>query len=177
LNSDPGLAGLAEELTLRVDPTRVITHPGAAELQELFANTNWYDRKGSPETFAPRIRLQPDPTWASNPKNFVFQIAYGDGTTTDVAGGVIVRPGAFFDRVVFYRNDKTPTYASDPRCWLAEPSLAGRTAGEQQLGTFLSTGQVVNTNPSWLEFPIANPNNLDCLHFPDPQPGPSPMTQ
>jgi len=33
-------------------------------------------------------------------ENFAFQIAYGDGTTTDVAGGAIVRAGAFFDRVV-----------------------------------------------------------------------------
>jgi hypothetical protein len=149
----------------------VITHPGAADLQELFANTNWYDRDGSPETFAPRIRLRPDPAWASDPKNFVFQVAYADGTTTDVAAGTIVHAGAFFDRVVFYRNDKTPTYSSDPHGWLADPSLAGRTDGEQQLGLFLSTGQLVNTNPAWLEVPIANPNNLECLHFPDPQTG------
>ena len=177
LNGGPGLNGFTEDLPLRVDPPQIISHPGAAALQELFANTNWYDRKGSPETFAPRIRLRPDPTWASDPKNFVFQIAYGDGTTTDVCGGTIVRAGDFFDRVVYYRNDKTPTYASDPHGWLADPTLAGRTAGEQQLGTFLSTGQVVNTNPSWLEFPIANPNNLECLHYADPQTGQTAMRQ
>jgi hypothetical protein len=177
LNGGPGLDGFTEDLPLRVDPPRIITHPGAADLQELFANTNWYDRNGSPETFAPRIRLRPDPAWAANPKNFAFQIAYGDGTTTDVAGGAIVRAGAFFDRVVFYRNDKTPTYSSDPHGWLADPTLAGRTAGEQQLGVFLSTGQLVNTNPAWLEVPIANPGNLDCLHFPDPQTGEDQMRQ
>src|SRR5881397_1766706 len=171
LNGGPGRDGFTEDLPLRVDPPEVITHPGAAALQELFADTNWYDRKGSPETFAPRIRLQPDPAWASNPKNFVFQVAYADGTVTDVAGGTIVRAGAFFDRVVFYRNDKTPTYSSDPHGWLADPSLAGRTAGEQQLGLFLATGQLVNTNPAWLEVPIADPNNLECLHFADPQTG------
>src|SRR5207247_10063739 len=84
LDGGPGRDCLTEDLPLRVDPPMVITHAGAADLQELFANTNWYDRKGSPETFAPRIRLRPDPAWASNPKNFVFQVAYGDGTTTDV---------------------------------------------------------------------------------------------
>jgi hypothetical protein len=171
LNSGPGLDGFTEDLPLRVDPPEIITHPGAAALQELFANTNWYDRKGSPETFAPLIRLRPDPAWASNPKNFVYQIAYADGTVTDVAGGTLVRAGDFFDRVVFYRNDKTPTYSSDPHGWLADPSLAGRTAGEQQLGVFLSTGQLVNTNPAWLEVPIANPNNLECLHYAEPQTG------
>jgi hypothetical protein len=177
LNGGPGLDGFTEDLPLRVDPPEIITQPGAAALQELFANTNWYDRKGSPETFAPRIRLQPDPAWASNPKNFVFQVAYADGTVTDVAGGTIVRAGAFFDRVVFYRNDKTPTYSSDPHGWLADPTLAGRTAGEQQLGLFLATGQVVNTNPAWLEVPIADPNNLECLHFPDPQTGQGQLRQ
>src|SRR5438105_4498360 len=163
--------GLTEALPLRDDPAEVITHPGAAALQELFGATNWYDRTGSPETFAPRIRLRPDSAWASNPKNVVFQSAYADGTTTDPAAGVIYRAGQLFDRVVFYRNDKTPTYASDPHGWLANPALAGRTSGEQQLGAFLSTGQLVNTNPAWLEVPAVNPNNFECLHYPDPQTG------
>jgi len=35
----------------------------------------------------------------------------------------------------------------------------------------------VNTNPSQLEAPIANPNNLECLHFADPQTGQSQMRQ
>jgi len=171
LNGGPGLDGFTEDLPLRDDPARLISHPGAAALQELFAATNWYDRTGSPETFAPRIRLRPDPAWATNPKNFVFQSAYADGTTTDPAAGVIYRAGQLFDRVVFYRNDKTPTYASDPHGWLADPSLAGRTSGEQQLATFLSTGQLVNTNPAWLEVPAVNPNNFECLHYADPQTG------
>jgi hypothetical protein len=89
---------------------------------------------------------------------------------TDVAGGTLFRAGVF-DRVVFYRNDKTPTYSSDPHGWLADPTLAGRTAGEQQLGILLSTGELVNTNPAWLEVPIADPNDLECLHYPEPQTG------
>ena len=82
--------------------------------------------------------------------------------------GTLYRAGALFDRVVYYRNDKTPTFGSDPHGWLADPTLAGRTSGEQQLAEFLSTGQLVNTNPDLLEVPIANPNNLECLHYPDP---------
>jgi len=30
---------------------------------------------------------------------------------------------------------------------------------------------VTNPNPDWFEFPIANPTNLDCLHYADPQTG------
>jgi hypothetical protein len=155
----------------------VITHRGAAALQELLAQTNWYDRTGSPETFAPRIRLRPDAAWAGNPKEVLFETAYGDGTVPNATAGVLYRAGNLFDRVLYYRNDKTPTYSSDPHGWLADPTLAGRTDGELILANFLASGQVVNPNPAWFEFPIANPNNLDCLHYADPQTGQAAMRQ
>jgi hypothetical protein len=171
LNGGPGLEGFTEDLPLRNEPPEVIKHPGAAALQELFGTSNWYERTGSPETFAPRIRLRPDPAWATNPKNVAFQTAYADGTVPNPTAGNIYRAGELFDRVVYYRNDKTPTFQTNPHGFLADPSLAGRTSGEQQLGTFLATGQIVNTNPAWLETPIADPNNLECLHYADPQTG------
>ncbi|GAC1335840.1 MAG: hypothetical protein NVSMB17_19140 [Candidatus Dormibacteria bacterium] len=177
LNGGPGLEGFTEDLPLRSDPSQVITHPGALALQELFGLTNWYNRSGSPETFAPRIRLRPDPLWRNNPKNVVFQTAYGDQTVPNPTAGTLYRAGELFDRVVYYRNDKTPTFAIDPHGWLADPSLAGRTSGEQQLGAFLATGQLVPTNPAFLETPVVDPNNLECLHYPDPQSGMKPNPQ
>jgi hypothetical protein len=171
LNGGPGLDGFTEDIPLRNEPPIVIKHRGAAALQETFAAGNWYERTGSPETFAPRIRLRPDPAWASKPKQFAFQTAYGDGTVPNPTAGTLYRAGALFDRVAYYRNDKTPTFDSDPHGFLADPSLAGRTAGQQQLAEFLSSGQLTNTNPEMLEVPIANPNNLECLHYPDPQTG------
>ena len=170
LNGGPGLNGFTEDLPLHNEAPRTVTHAGAFALQELFGNTNWYDRSGSPETFTPLIRLRPD-QWASGYKNVAFQTAYGDGTVPNPTAGNIYRAGQLFDRVVYYRNDKSPTYGSDPHGWLASPTLAGRTSGQQQLVAFLLTGQLVNTNPLWLEVPIADPNNLECLHYPDPQTG------
>jgi hypothetical protein len=171
LNGGPGLNGFTEDLPLRNEPPIVIKHPGAAALQETFASSNWFERSGSPETFAPRIRLRPDPAWAGNPKEVAFQTAYGDGTVPNPTSGTLYRAGNLFDRVVYYRNDKTPTYATNPHGFLADPTLAGRTAGEQQLTTFLATGELVNTNPEQLEVTIADPNNLECLHYQDPQSG------
>jgi hypothetical protein len=171
LNGGPGLAGFTEDLPLRNEPPMVIKHAGAAALQELFGESDWYDRSGSPETFAPRIRLRPDPAWAANPKEVAFQTAYGDGTVPNPTAGTLYRAGQLFDRVTYYRNDKSPTFGSDPHGWLADPSLAGRTAGQQQLAEFLSSGQMTNTDPALLEVPIADPNNLECLHYPDPQTG------
>jgi hypothetical protein len=170
-NGGPGNNGFTEDLPLRNDPPQTIQHRGAAALQELFGQSNWFERGGSPETFAPRIRLRPDAAWASNPKNVVFQTAYADGTVPNPTAATLYRAGRLFDRVVYYRNDKTPTYQSDPHGWLANPALAGRTSGEQQLGAFLSTGNLVNTNLAWLEVPIADPNNVECLHYADPQTG------
>ena len=60
LNGGPGLNGFTEDLPLRNDPAEVIKDKGAAQLQELFGETNWFERSGSPESFAPRIRLRPD---------------------------------------------------------------------------------------------------------------------
>ncbi|MEA2412882.1 MAG: hypothetical protein QOC77_3443 [Thermoleophilaceae bacterium] len=171
LNGGPGLNGFTEDLPLRNEPPMVIKHRGAAALQELLGSSDWYDRAGSPETFAPRIRLRPDPAWAAKPKEVAFQTAYGDGTVPNPTAATLYRAGALFDRVVYYRNDKTPTYASDPHGWLADPTLAGRSSGQQQLAEFLSSGQLTNTNPAFLEVPIADPNNLECLHYPDPQTG------
>jgi hypothetical protein len=171
LNGGPGLEGFTEDLPLRNEPPQTITHTGAAQLQELFGETNWYDRSGSPETFAPRIALRPDAAWAANPKNVAFQTAYGDGTVPNPTAGTLYRAGDLFAHVVYYRNDKTPTYSSDPHGWLANPALAGRESGEQQLGVFLSQGILAPTNPAWLETPIADPNNLECLHYADPQTG------
>ena len=171
LNGGPGRDGFTEDLPLRNEPPQVIKHAGAAALQELIAASNWFDRSGSPETFAPRIRLRPDPAWAKSPKEVAFQTAYGDGTVPNPTAATLYRAGQLFDRVVLYRNDKTPTYGSDPHGWLADPTLAGRNSGQQQLAEFLASGQLTNTNPAFLEVPIADPNNLECLHYPDPQTG------
>jgi hypothetical protein len=171
LNGGPGLNGFTEDLPLRDDPPRVITHPGASALQQLLAASDWYERTGSPETFTPRIRLRPDPAWANDPKQVLFESAYGDGTVPNPTAGTIYRAGNLFDRVLYYRNDKTPTYSSDPHGWLADPTLAGRSGGELILANFLGTGQVINPNPAWYEFPVANANNFDCLHYADPQTG------
>jgi hypothetical protein len=177
LNGGPGLDGFTEDLPLRNEPPQVIKHPGAAALQELFGATNWFDRSGSPETFAPRIRLRPDAAWAKEPKDVAFQTAYGDGTVPNPAAATLYRAGALFDRVTLYRNDKTPTYDSDPHGWLADPTLAGRSAGQQQLAEFLASGNLTNPNPAFLEVPIADPNNLECLHYPDPQTGQAQVRQ
>jgi hypothetical protein len=171
-NGGPGLNGFTESIPLRQDPPVTSPYPGAIPIQELFANTNWYDRSGSPETFAPLLRQRPLPGMPS--KQLMFQTAYGDQTVPNPTAGTLYRAGAIFDLVTYYRNDRTPTFGSDPHGWLANPALSGREFGQLQLGTFLQTGVVTNPNPVWLETPIATIGNLDCLQYPEPQTGQAP---
>jgi hypothetical protein len=182
-NGGPGLDGFTESIPLRfVDPAQPgiaapVTRPlpGSMQLQELFGSTNWYDRSGSPETFAPLLRQRP--LLGQPAKQLLFQTAYGDQTTTDPAAGTIYRAGNLYDLVTYYRNDKTPTYAKDPHGFLADPTIAGRTGAQQQLGAFLKSGTVTNPDPSMFEVPISIIGNLNCLHYPDPQTGQTPNPQ
>src|ERR1700682_1185010 len=174
-NGGPGLDGFTESLPSRVvDPAQPsiaapMANPahGSILLQELFGSTNWYDRSGSPETFAPLLRQRPLPGQPS--KQLLFQTAYGDQTTTDVAAGTIYRAGDLFDLVTFYRNDKSPTYNKDPHGFLTDPTIAGRSGAQQQLGVFLQSGTVTNPDPTMFEVPVSIIGNLNCLHYPDPQ--------
>jgi hypothetical protein len=104
----------------------------------------------------------------------VFQTAYGDRTVPNPTAGTIYRAGQVADLVTYYRNDRTPTYATNPHGWLADPTLAGRTFGQVQLTSFLATGQVVNPNPAWFEVPVTEISDLSCLHYPQPQTGQKP---
>src|SRR5207253_9991600 len=118
----------------------------------------------------------PDQSCAQPRKQGGSLTAYAAGTVPNPTAGTLHRAGQLFDRVAYYRNDKSPTYNMDPHGWLADPTKAGRTSGQQQLVQFLSTGQLMNTNPDWLEVPIASPNNLACLHYADPQTGQAAVT-
>jgi hypothetical protein len=175
LNGGPGLDGFTESIPLRQDPPVTAPVKGAMQLQEFFASTNWYDRSGSPESFAPLLRLRKP---SNQPvKKLLFQSAYGDATVPNPTAGTMYRAGNLFDLVTYFRHDKSAPglQQSDPHGWLANPTIdpVARTAGEQQLGLWLQSGGArrVNTNPLVLEVPAANIGNFDCLHYADPSTG------
>lgn len=164
LNGGPGLNGFTEDIPQPFDGPITKPHKGAVALQQFLADANWYERGGSPESFAPLIRLRP----RYAPKTEVlFQTAFGDDTVPNTTAGNMYRAGQLFDRVTYYRNDLTPTNGSNPHGFLEDPTLAGRENGELQLTTFLKTGVAIDPDgPSPVfEFPIADPDNLQCLHF------------
>jgi hypothetical protein len=168
-NGGPGRDGFTESWPLPHDPPITDPAPGAMDVQRYLSYATWYGRPGGPETYAPLLREEP----RNGAKDVVYQIAFGDNTVPNVTSGNIIRAGDLFDRVTYYRNDRTPTAGTNPHGFLADPTLAGRVPGQAQLTAFLATGQVVDPDPALpvFETPIADPDNLQCLHYPHPQTG------
>ncbi len=169
LNGGPGRDGFTESIPLPHDAP--ITEPaaGALNLQRYLADATWYGRPGGPETYAPLLRKDP----RNGEKDVLYQIAFGDNTVPNPTGGNIIRAGELFDRVTYYRNDKTPTSGRNPHGFLADPSVFGRQMAQVQLTAFLETGSIVDPDGPLpvFEVPIANEDNLQCLHYPHPQTG------
>jgi len=174
LNGGPGLNGFTEAIPLANDPRVTAPAAGAIPIQQYFARTSWASRPGNPETFAPLLRLRPRADVGA--KIVEFQVAFGDHTVPNPTTGTLIRAGALADRVTYYRNDETASFAINPHGYLLDPRLAGRTQAQQQLVEFLFSHGANVTNPSLpgtnvFEVPIVNANNLRCLHYPDPQTG------
>jgi hypothetical protein len=173
LNGGPGLQGFTESLPGPTGTPITSPYPGSFRLRQTLSDGNWLERHGSPETFAPLIRLHP----RYGAKTVEFLNAFGDGTVPNVTTGNIIRAGQLFDRITFYRNDKTPTKDTDPHGFMADPTLAGRTGAEHQLIAFLKSYGANVIDPDGpgpvFERPITNVNNLQCLHYPEPQTGQS----
>jgi hypothetical protein len=169
VNGGPGLEGFTESWPLPHDPP--ITDPveGAIRIQRYLADATWYGRPGGPEPYAPLLRLRP----SGEPKSVLYQVAFGDATVPNVTSGNIVRAGDLFDVTTYYRNDRTPTAGRNPHGFLADPTVFGRQMAQLQLTAFLETGQIVDPDGpgNVFETPIANEDNLQCLHYPHPQTG------
>jgi hypothetical protein len=178
VNGGPGLDGFTESWPLPHDAPITDPVPGAMELQRYLSYATWYGRPGGPETYAPLLRLDP----RNGPKEVLYQVAFGDNTVPNVTSGNIARAGELFDVVTYYRHDRSPTRLPgpdgqfrDPHGFLADPTNdpVARSQAQAQLTAFLATGERPDPDLAGpvFETPIANPDNLQCLHYPHPQTG------
>jgi hypothetical protein len=174
-----GVDRFEESLPLYLEPPVTEPAEGALPIQEVFARTNWINRPGSPETFAPLLRLRP--LEDAGEKRILYQFAYGDRVVPNATSATIARAGDLFDVTSFYRNDRTATRETDPHGFLLDPRVQGRNQGQQQVVTFLDSGgtEVIDPDglaPTW-EVPIEDPAALESLNFSDefyadPEPAP-----
>ena len=165
-NRRPGLLnggrqGFTESTPLFGEPPVTAPARGAVAIQEVGASTNWLNRPGSPETFAPLL----EPAG----KRVIYQFAFGDATVPNPTSATLMRAGGLEDVTTVYRNDRTPTADTNPHGFLLDPRLAGRNMGQRQVVDFLDSGGMTITDPdgagSTFEVPVADPKELETLNF------------
>lgn len=163
-----GVNGFTEDLGL-VGVDGPVSDPaaGATDIQQVLYDTNWINRPGSPEAFAPLLRTSPLPD--SRPKEVLYQFAFGDRVVPNPASARLARALGDDSRVAFYRNDRTATRDRDPHGFLLDPTVQGRNQAQAQALEFLlSDGQTIldpdGPLPTW-EVPIADPDLLRQRNF------------
>lgn len=135
-SSDPAKGYFDESLPLRGQPPVTAPAPGSLAVQDFLATTTWLDRPGSPETFAPLVRHD----------RAVFQVAFGDQTVPNPTAYTLLEAGGLFDRAALYRNDRSPSAATNPHGFLLDAVHFPQafTQGQAQVVAFFSTGVLVD---------------------------------
>jgi hypothetical protein len=166
-----GVAHFTESLPLRGDPPVTDPAPGALAIQEFLSRTDWLDRSGSPETFAPLLRARPLPGRPA--KRVLLQNVVGDETVPNPTTYTVLAAGDLFDRASLYRNDLTAQRDRNPHAFLFDLRFTeGALPGQRQLAVFLASGGRTvldpdGAGPVW-EVPIRDPRVLLRLNFPNP---------
>jgi hypothetical protein len=164
-----------EQTPLYLHPPVTLVSASAIAIQQVGARTNWINRLGSPETYAPL--LTPSPT---NPKKVIYQFAYGDQTVPNPTNATIMRAGKLQSVTSYYRYNNDPASAQrcNPHGFLLDPrvSATGRTQGQLQIATFFdSDGATIldpdAAGPIW-EVPISSTNKIESNNFATPPPKP-----
>jgi len=162
-----GREGFTESTPTFVEPPVTAPALGAVAIQESGSRSNWIQRAGSPEAYAPLLRLRP--AAGVGAKRILYQFAFGDQTVPNPTSAAIMRAGELRDVTTYYRNDRTPTAGSNPHGFLLDPRLAGRNLGQAQIVDFLASDGATISDPdggaSVFEVPIADPAVLERLNF------------
>ncbi len=171
--SDSNCTGFQEQTPLYLDPPVTSPAASAIAIQQVGARTNWLDRLGSPESFAPLL--------VPNGKKVIYQFAFGDRTVPNPASATLVRAGDLQGVTSLYRHDKDP--AATPNCnphgFLLDPRISApaRTQAQLQIAAFFhgnGANPAINPDPVTWEVPVTNLDEMETANFPTPPPTPPP---
>jgi hypothetical protein len=166
-----GREGFTESLPLAGEAPVTAPVTGAVDIQQFLARTNWLNRQGSPEAFAPHLLADTLPGVGT--KRVIYQFARGDRTVPNPTSATLVRAGRLAPVSTLYRNDLTPSASLDPHGYLLNPLLAGYVPTQLQMTTFLASGGSTLIDPDGplpvFETPLADAAELATLGF-DPPP-------
>jgi hypothetical protein len=133
-----------DDYVLRYRWAKVISVPGAVQIQELFERLEWLAMPGDPIAYATHL-------WSSTlpgvpMKRVLFQFAKGDETVPNPASTNLVRAANLREMTSFYRHDlaraMAPQLPEDPHGFVANltsfPALTIALAAQRQIVEFLA---------------------------------------
>ncbi len=157
-----------EEYVERDQPSKVLSVPGAAELQDEFERLEWIEASGAPTTYAPHLTTAPRDGMPS--KNMLFQFAIGDQTIPNPSNSLLSRAAGARERTVVYRHDLAssdlPWLPADPHAYFAfllEPGAFNiahtvlQQAAQFSAGGGISVPEVSPLVPQYFEIPAILP--------------------
>jgi hypothetical protein len=174
--TDSNCTTFREQQPLYPDPPVTTPSTAAIAIQQAGARTNWIDRLGSPEAYAPLLLPQG--------KKVIYQFDFGDRTVPNPTSATLVRAGGLQAVTSLYRHDLDPgaaaTSTCDPHGFLLDPRISapGRTQAQLEIATFFQSNGATILDPDgpgtvW-EVPIGSTATLETLNFSNPPPAPSP---
>ena len=149
--------------------------PGAIEIQDFFAKTEWVMESADPVAYAPYLRQ--DPLRGVPAKAVIIQFARGDETVPNPATTAFLRAGDLGRRATLFRNDiafaENPAIPKNPHGFIFAPlypMFPGIPAGAlEQVSTFFASDgvQVIHPEPTHLfEVPVVLPLPEDLAFLP-----------
>ena len=174
-NREPALlndnGAFNDDYPIRNQPPRVISVPGALEIQTVFERGEWAQMPGDPLAFATHLSRSPLPGVPTKPT--LFQIALGDTTVPNPENSALVRAAGARLTTQVYRHDlaraAVPQLRENPHPFIVDfEGLLGvggevaRAAQAQIAGYFTSDGTTIpNVNPL-----VAGRFGFDIFEFP-----------
>ena len=174
-NREPALlndnGSFNDDYPIRNQPPRVISVPGALEIQTVFERAEWAQMPGDPLAFATHLSRSSLPGVPAKPT--LFQIALGDTTVPNPENSALVRAAGARMSTQVYRHDlaraAVPQLRENPHPFLVDfEALLGvggevaRAAQAQIAGYFASDGATIpDVNPL-----VAGRFGFDIFEFP-----------
>ncbi len=100
-----------EDYVLPGQPVKVVTLPGALEIQNIFERLEWLGMQGDPIAFAPHLKTAPLPGDSSRP--VLMQFARGDRTVPNPANTLLIWAAGLQGSAWEYRHDRARAQAPD----------------------------------------------------------------
>jgi len=133
-----------DDYVLRYRWAKIVSVPGALQIQEVFERLEWLAMPGDPIAYATHL-------WSSTlpdvpMKRVLFQIAKGDQTVPNPASTNLVRAANLRETTSYYRHDLAravaPQLPEDPHAFIATltslPGLTIALAAQRQIAEFLA---------------------------------------